>query len=261
MAHLYISIYNRFVPGPLLHMLLRALLHPDRNYLLIIEEINRADVAAVFGDVFQLLDRDAEGRSEYDTDIPEDLRRYLVDHHVEVNGQDTCVYHGLLQGALAAGKLYLPANLYLWATMNSADQGVMPLDTAFKRRWQFTYIGVDDRQEEAEFGPFALADGSWTWLAVRARVNGRLKAVGDITEDRLLGPSFLRAANAVDPQNPDDPAKFMELFKSKVLMYLYQDVAKYAGGEIFDQSYATYSELCAAFDERGMAIFPAGQEG
>lgn len=254
------DLFYRFVPGPLLHMLLRALLHPDRNYLLIIEEINRADVAAVFGDVFQLLDRDAEGRSEYDIDIPEDLRRYLHDHHEKVNGQDTYVYHGLLQGALAAGKLYLPANLYLWATMNSADQGVMPLDTAFKRRWQFTYIGVDDKQEEADFGPFALADGGYKWLEARARVNRRLKAVGDITEDRLLGPFFLRAANAVDPQNPDDPAKFIELFKSKVLMYLYQDVAKYAGGEIFDQQYATYSELCAAFDARGMAIFPAGQE-
>lgn len=248
------KLFYQFVPGPLLHMLLRALLHPERNYLLIIEEINRADVAAVFGDVFQLLDRDGAGRSEYDIDIPEDLRRYLQDHHEAVNGQDTYIYQGLLAGALRAGKLYLPANLYLWATMNSADQGVMPLDTAFKRRWQFTYIGVDDNQEQADFGPFELADGSYTWLQARARVNQRLKAVGDITEDRLLGPFFLRAANAPDQQH------FCELFQSKVLMYLYQDVAKYAGSEIFDQTYTTYSELCHAFMENGLAIFPEEQE-
>lgn len=257
------ELYYQFVPGPFITMLLRALQHPDRNYLLIIEEINRADVAAVFGDVFQLLDRDADGRSVYDINIPEDLKRYLQDHHETQGDHEVYLYHGLLQGALRDGKLYIPANMYLWATMNSADQGVMPLDTAFKRRWTFTYVGVDitdkEKRKEAEFGPFELADGSYTWLQIRDRINARLKVIGGITEDRLLGPFFMQKVNIPD----GDAEAFIRLFQSKVLMYLFQDIAQYADSEIFASHYVTYSDLCQAFRDKGMAIFPAGgaQEG
>ena len=97
--------------------------HEDNNLSkvksLIIEEINRADAASVFGDVFQLLDRDEEGKSVYSISASEDIKKYL-------EGED-----------ISSGKLSIPSNMYIWATMNSADQGVYPMDTAFKRRWDF----------------------------------------------------------------------------------------------------------------------------
>ena len=102
-------------------------------FLLIIEEINRANVAAVFGDIFQLLDRDDDNVSEYPIQASEDIKKYLAEN---------------LGGAPENyAKIKIPDNLFIWATMNSADQGVFPMDTAFKRRWDFTYLGIDDNDE------------------------------------------------------------------------------------------------------------------
>ena len=244
------DISYRFVPGPFLRVLLKALMNPDKNYLLIIEEINRADVAAVFGDVFQLLDR-TNGNSTYTIDIPEELKQYL---------HDSDIYQSLLEntsacsGALFSGKLYIPANMYLWATMNSADQGVVPLDTAFKRRWQFEYIDIDNKKENALFQTPVEATGDGTsrykWQEIRNRINGCLKNAGDITEDRWLGPFFLCKEDFSSEEH------FRDVFKSKVLMYLFQDVAKYAEpGTIFTDDYASYGEVCKAFDMYDMDIF------
>ncbi len=109
---------------------------PEQNsakpYLLIIEEINRSNIASVFGDVFQLLDRDSCGVSEYSIQTSEDLKLYLWN---ELGG-DLDSY----------SNVRIPNNMYLWATMNSADQGVFPMDTAFKRRWEFTYLGINDNE-------------------------------------------------------------------------------------------------------------------
>lgn len=247
------DISYEFVCGPFLRILLRALQNPSENYLLIIEEINRADVAAVFGDVFQLLDR-KDGRSEYEIDIPEDLRRFLSEKPRE--GEPD--FSNLLKdgGALSSGKLYLPENFYIWATMNSADQGVLPLDTAFKRRWTFEYLDIDNNAEKAQYHTPA-AEGekpAFVWQEIRNIINARLAATEDIAEDRWLGSFFLKEHDF------DSVEAFKKVFKSKVLMYLYQDVAKYARpGEIFAERYASYSKLCKAFDEKGMGIF-AGQD-
>lgn len=103
-------------------------------YVLLIEEINRAPVAAVFGDVFQLLDRDSDGVSQYEIEAREDIRRYLAE---KLGGEP---YNHQ--------KIKILDNTFIWATMNSADQGVFPMDTAFKCRWDFTYLGIDDNDQD-----------------------------------------------------------------------------------------------------------------
>ena len=107
-----------------MRILKKAMENPNEPYLLIIEEINRANVAAVFGDVFQLLDRNEINESEYDIETSQDMRRYL--------NKD---------------KIKFPSNLFIWATMNSADQGVFPIDTAFKRRWDFKYFSINSGED------------------------------------------------------------------------------------------------------------------
>ena len=127
-------IRYEYVPGPFMRTLVKAL-ESGKNgdsaekFLLIVEEINRAKVAAVFGDMFQLLDRTDAGDSVYEIQASEDVRRYLARELGGTKDNYTSIK--------------IPNNMYIWATMNSADQGVFPMDTAFKRRWEFTYLGID----------------------------------------------------------------------------------------------------------------------
>ena len=132
------SITYAYVPGPFMRVYVQALKNSRtdgiRPFLLIIEEINRANVAAVFGDIFQLLDRGDDEVSEYPIQASEDIKAYLA-KELGGNPEDYA-------------KIRIPDNMFIWATMNSADQGVFPMDTAFKRRWDFTYLGIDDCDEK-----------------------------------------------------------------------------------------------------------------
>ena len=217
------KISYEFVPGPFLRMLVNALKNPDEKFLLIIEEINRANAAAVFGDMFQLLDRDAEGKSEYAVATSEDVRRYLVKEGLDAD---------------AVKKIQIPANLYLWATMNSADQGVFPLDTAFKRRWSFEYIGIDDREPQAPDLKIQIKNQTYDWKTLRKFLN-RLLVLNGVNEDKLMGPFFLKNASE---------------FNSKVLMYLWEDAARMCRRAVFGEI-MTYSELCEKWKEKGVEIF------
>lgn len=131
------SIRYDFVAGPFMRVYVDAIKSgrtgSPKAHLLLIEEINRAKVAAVFGDVFQLLDRDSDGVSEYEIQASEDIRRYLAK---ELGGLPDNY-----------NKIKLPNNMFIWATMNSADQGVFPMDTAFKRRWNFEYLGINESEK------------------------------------------------------------------------------------------------------------------
>lgn len=245
------DITYSFVPGPFVRVLAKAMQNPSENFLLVIEEINRANVAAVFGDVFQLLDRDGTGKSEYPIDASEDLKNYLEEQGV----------------ALEDGKIAIPANMYIWATMNSADQGVMPLDAAFKRRWEFEYIGIDENESQVanyEIPNVRDSEGNFAfmrWNDFRKALNGKLKNLSgaSVNEDKLLGPFFIsRNCLATAKENPDG---FITLFKSKVLMYLYEDVCKMNPSALFSgidkNGRLHYSDVCAAFDEKGIEIFGA----
>lgn len=202
-----------YVPGPFARVLKQALKNPDTPYLLLIEEINRANAASVFADIFQLLDRAENGASTYFITPSPHLADYL--------------------GMAEHAPLRLPHNLYIWATMNSADQGVFPMDTAFKRRWNFEYCGIDDAQNELR----SIGNYAHDWDRLRCHVNKLLQHAG-VNEDKQMGPFFLSASELKDEES------FIEAIKSKVIMYLFEDAARHKRGAVFKNARARYSELC-----------------
>lgn len=239
------EISYEYVPGPFMRTYVAAMKSAktdnSKPYLLIIEEINRANVAGVFGDVFQLLDRNSENISEYPIQTSEDMRKYLV----KELGGDTALYT----------EIKIPDNMFLWATMNSADQGVYPMDTAFKRRWNFTYLGINDNEEGILDKEVSLGIGNYErtikWNELRKAINIELLEECKVNEDKLLGPYFV-AKNCLDVNE-----KFVEVFKNKIIMYLFDDAAKHKRSVIFSGSETNniYSEICKEFDEKGIFIF------
>ena len=251
------TITYKYVPGPLMRVLVKALKNKDTDYLILIEEINRANVAAVFGDFFQLLDRQADGESEYPITTSEEVRIYLDMEFSDIDDEDIRTYIDNKIGS-EYERLVLPSNLYIWSTMNSADQGVMPMDTAFKRRWEFTYIGIDDILEDPtianEFEGYEFkisTESTVKWNDFRTEVNKRLSSQG-VPEDKLLGPYFI-SKSVLESKNID---KITDTVKNKVLMYLYDDAGKPHRNSLFvAEKSATYSALCNNFKENGKAIF------
>lgn len=243
-----------FVPGPFMRVYAEALKNARTDnpqpYLLLIEEINRAKVAAVFGDVFQLLDRDDDGISEYEIQASEDIQKYLA--KPEVLGGSPADYK----------RIRIPNNMFIWATMNSADQGVFPMDTAFKRRWNFEYLGINKNEEKISgTGKIKIAgrEEPIEWNRLRKAINNKMSSDKfKVNEDKLMGPFFLSKKLIASDETGMiiDTTKFIEAFKSKVIMYLYEDAVKQGKHKFFDGCDSSkYSSVCDAFDEKGMGIF------
>lgn len=247
------TIKYSYVPGPFMRMYVEALksgrTDSPQPHLLLIEEINRAKVAAVFGDVFQLLDRDDDGVSEYEIQASEDIRKYLAK---ELGGSPD-----------SYKRIRIPNNMFIWATMNSADQGVFPMDTAFKRRWNFEYLGIDENEEKIKgIGKIMLAgtDEPIEWNRLRKAINAKMSSSDfKINEDKLMGPFFLSKKVIASDENGMiiDVDKFIDAFKSKVIMYLYEDAVKQGKHRFFDGCLDTgkYSSVCDAFKTMGIGIF------
>ena len=246
------DISYEYVPGPFMRMYVKALKNSRTDnikpFLLIIEEINRANVAAVFGDIFQLLDRGDDFVSEYPIQATEDIKKYLAK---ELGGNPDDY-----------NKIKIPDNMFIWATMNSADQGVFPMDTAFKRRWDFTYLGIDDNDEQLRGKYVTIGSKEQQrieWNELRKAINEFL-AESKINEDKQLGPYFISKSIVVpkDGGTEIDSKKFCDAFKNKVLMYLFDDAAKQKRPSLFEGSakgQTRYSKICEAFDEQGIGIF------
>lgn len=244
------KINYEYVPGPFMRSLVAALESGKKGecaekYLLIVEEINRAKVAAVFGDMFQLLDRTDEGDSVYDIQASEDVRRYLAKELGGTKDNYTSIK--------------LPNNMYIWATMNSADQGVFPMDTAFKRRWDFTYLGIDKNEEKITIEDLPIINEeneTIKWNTLRKSINTMLLKECKVNEDKLLGPFFI--SGEVFKNATSNKDAFFDAFNSKVLMYLFEDAGKMHQKKLFagiDQSELTFSKVCEEFKNRGTAIF------
>lgn len=257
------GIRYEYVPGPFMRTLVKAL-ESGKNgdsaekFLLIVEEINRAKVAAVFGDMFQLLDRTDAGDSVYEIQASEDVRRYLARELGGTKENYTSIK--------------IPNNMYIWATMNSADQGVFPMDTAFKRRWEFTYIGINENDDKISIDnlPVKNSEGNEIeWNILRKSINNMLLKECKVNEDKLLGSFFISGEvfknvckENLDKKNKDEQKKlidaFFEAFNSKVLMYLFEDAGKMHQKKLFagiDQNELTFSKVCEDFKTRGTAIF------
>ena len=246
------EIVYEYVPGPFMRVLAKALKSAmtdnPKPHLLIVEEINRANVASVFGDVFQLLDRASNHASEYEIATTNEMRTYLAKElGVEKSAVET---------------IRIPDNMFIWATMNSADQGVFPMDTAFKRRWDFTYLGIDDSEKDLIGKTVVLGTGNTKhkveWNKLRKAINNFL-AKEKINEDKQLGPYFI-ARNIVVPEagTAIDNDRFIHTFKNKVIMYLFEDAAKQKRPKLFEGCFehsSRYSEICREFENRGIGIF------
>jgi 5-methylcytosine-specific restriction endonuclease McrBC GTP-binding regulatory subunit McrB len=202
----------------------QAILNPESNFVLVIEEINRADAASVFGDAFQMLDRDQAGASNYPCTLADEAMAFLRSRGID---------------QLQIG---IPNNLYLWATMNSADQGVMPLDSAFKRRWSFEYMPLDKFATETQDWVIDLSfiDGSIRWNQVRDKINSKL-IDNSVPEDRLIGPFFMTEGEL----NHNG-------FKNKLLMYLHDDVLRDDPSILFKDE--TLSAVFKSYDA-GQSVF------
>lgn len=241
------AITYSYVPGPFMRTYVKALKNSRTNmpkpFLLIIEEINRANVAAVFGDVFQLLDRGVNEVSEYPIQASEDIKKFLsLPENLGGNPDDY-------------SEIRIPDNMFIWATMNSADQGVFPMDTAFKRRWDFTYLGIDNSENEISDFNIILGNGAFQrdviWNNLRKAINEELLN-HKLNEDKLMGPYFIAKKNL----SQED---FIRIFKNKVIMYLFEDAAKQKRNLLFsgcdEKNRNQYSKICREFDEKGVFIF------
>ena len=186
---------------------------------LIIEEINRGNCAQIFGDLFQLLDRNEDGYSTYPIVADTDIQKYLSKEFEKVNILDSLNaicddYDGNIVEDIKNGiVLALPNNLYIWATMNTSDQSLFPIDSAFKRRWDWKYMPIDTQKENWNIE----VDGKkYSWSDFLEAVNEQIFEVTK-SEDKKLGFYFCRANNHVV-----DAEKFV----GKVIFYLYNDVFK-----------------------------------
>ena len=198
--------YFAFVPGPLTIVLKRAFGTREPVFL-IIEEINRGDCSAIFGDVFQLLDRNYDGRSQFGITAKSELIAYFKENGVNFDIAND-------------GKLYLPPNLSLLATMNTSDQSLYPMDAAFKRRWQWVACPINFDQLLAYTDGIRpmLDDGKkkWDWIKLLELINRNI--VRDKMEDKQIGPWFIKPAK--------DGLISWESFLNKCLFYLWHDVFK-----------------------------------
>lgn len=232
------KITYKFEPGPFIDIYIKAKKDSKKdskhNYLLAIEEINRANAAAVFGDLFQVLDRDNDGSSEYSVKPEAALNKYLEEHLPNYDGT-----------------ISLPSNLYIWATMNSADQGVHVLDSAFKRRWQFLYMDIDNSESAAKIDDdiyLPVKDGirKCKWNQFRKAINKVLKD-NKIEEDRWVGAWFFKKDELklirTFYENKDNTKLKPNPLVDKLLAYLLQDVVKMNKDILFKTDYHNMSSI------------------
>lgn len=208
----------RFVPGPFVEAVLKANDDPCHEHCLIIEEINRGDAASIFGDMFQILDRDDNHASAYGIKPQSELSNYLM--HAG--------YREL------ASSFRIPSNLSLAATMNSSDLGVTYLDTAFKRRWCFIYRQIrlednDSLNEEVKYNNHAR-----TLFDLLSAINKKMSHL-HVGEDRWVGPFFITPLEI----EGDGASRAFE----KVVMYLWDDVFRNERSKFFDVEMSSLAEV------------------
>lgn len=224
--------YN-FHPGAFTEALEYALVHETEQVCLIIEEINRGNASAIFGDIFQLLDRDKDGNSKYKI-FNGPIQEYLVKHK------------------LAIKDIYIPSNMWIIATMNTSDQNVFTLDTAFKRRWKMEYIknefANDEKSNELRNKVIRISEKypNVTWGKFVSTINHHMLIDnnGINAEDKQLGVYFVTLEEVNNQKE----------FAEKVLSYLWEDVAKLDKERWFG-SISSYEELLEQYENTYLEIF------
>lgn len=221
-------IAYKFIPQAFLEAYVKAWkkLGSSKKQYLIIEEINRGNCAQIFGDLFQLLDRNEYGFSDYPIVADKDMQKYLEKEFAgwEITNKDEInqLYGeaNMVSLIMKGERLVLPSNLYIWATMNTSDQSLFPIDSAFKRRWDWKYVPIRegrDKETNAHLNWYInTGDKQYKWWSFIKKVND---LIGSLTnsEDKKLGYFFCKAKDGeIDA----------DLFVSKVIFYLWNDVFK-----------------------------------
>ncbi|RAN56430.1 hypothetical protein B8A33_05165 [Dolosigranulum pigrum] len=235
------EIKYEFQLGIFTQALNMAFMHSDKDIFLVVEEMSRGDIASIFGDIFQLLDRDADGISEYS------INNDSISYWLEKNG-------------IKLKKIYLPSNLHILGTVNTSDQNVNVIDTAFKRRFDFIYVSVDpsykkDSNELLNEFVFDLKDRNelvkFEWNKLYMALNKFIVRELDLSEDKQLGQFFIKFENY---KTDDD--KFNAI-KNKVLHYLWDDVQSASMNNsvrIFLNDITTFSELYKEFSDKKLVF-------
>lgn len=218
--------YNRIHPALLDTPEIFTKNKASKKQFLIIEEINRGNCAQIFGDLFQLLDRNEYGFSDYPIVADKDMQKYLEKEFAgwEITSKDEInqLYGeaNMVNLIMKGERLVLPSNLYIWATMNTSDQSLFPIDSAFKRRWDWKYVSISEGRDKATNAPLNwyinTGDKQYDWWSFISKVN---ELIGSLTnsEDKKLGYFFCKAKDGeIDA----------DLFVSKVIFYLWNDVFK-----------------------------------
>ena len=192
--------YN-FVPQAFTKAYVQAWNNPEKSVYLIVEEINRGNCAQIFGDLFQLLDRKG-GESEYPIEADDDLRQHLEKELNEAG-----------KAGITNGKIRLPKNLNILATMNTSDQSLFPMDSAFKRRWTWECVPIDYNNPKSGAFIISLGDKKYNWHEFLKKVNELIRKATD-SEDKQMGNFFI--------DGDVDESQFV----NKVMFYLWNDVCK-----------------------------------
>lgn len=236
------KLQYEFVPGPFTQILHTAYLEPEKQCLLIIEELNRGNAPAIFGEIFQLLDRNDNGESKYGI-YNADIAKYAY--------TDLTKYDGWQEEAVAKESIKLPPNLTIVATMNTSDQNVFTMDTAFQRRWQMKHIPnrfTGESLDEKTINHVAkhLPNSEISWGVFAQTVNKKMHTANlgfGGTEDKSLGVYF-----ATD-NDLDDAERFAE----KVLKYLWDDAFKLGRKELFNDCSQGLSAVIEAYEDAAKA--------
>lgn len=219
-----------FVPQAFTTAYINAWKNLEEPYYLVIEEINRGNCAQVFGDIFQLLDRNENGFSSYKITPDQDLQIYLHQQFANTNIVDYEIKSG--------AKMQLPANLHILATMNTSDQSLFPIDSAFKRRWDWKYIPID----YTDLGHYiSCGNKQYSWVDFLVKVNEQIESVTQ-SEDKKMGGWFVK---------PIDQEISEEKFVSKVVFYLWNDIFRdfaHGGSTIFKDNFDKFHKF---FDFKG----------
>ena len=226
------------VPGPFTEALERAIKNPERMIYLVIEEINRGNAAAIFGDTFQLLDRlkeDKNGRVVGDSEYP--VSNSFIEGYFKAN-----------KTPYTPGQIYIPHNLTLLATMNTSDQNVFPLDTAFKRRWDREKV-VNDWDTVGDIKDYYVPCTGIKWKTFARTINSSMLETNSnldvtISEDKQMGAYFAQKNMLTKDANKKDGEALMT-FTSNVIDYLYNDVTKFDHSLLFEKEVNSYDNLYA----------------
>lgn len=264
----------RFKAGPFSRILKRAYQNIDKPFYLIIEEINRGNASAIFGDLFQLLDRDESGYSKYSVENL-DINSYIRSKDNLYNDKEvpSTVKVGDTEWTEITG-IRLPPNLSILATMNTSDQNVFALDNAFQRRWDMELVenkflisneSSEDEKEKAKKQASAIielpqANLTYTWQQFQSIINSIISEKSNSTElssmeDKRLGCWFVKACEYESENKEKKFGISKKIFANKVLKYLWDDAFKFCHQEIFSAEIFDFENLQNIFYKRGFGIF------